>query len=110
MVAFNVMQDLAESASEKLQDLKAKLPQQPGTAISRENQKFIARTDFAYTQMFKARDLNIDDVKDSFDRLTGNVKNFPGRAAADESALRFICNADNHVRYGKNLNGSPLCG
>jgi hypothetical protein len=116
MVAFNAMQELTKRASDNLQRLKDNLPHprtpEMAERIDNDNRRFIARTDFAYTQMFRARDPNIDDVKDSFDRLTSNVKNFPGRAAADESALRFICNADNHVKSGTDLpgNGAPLCG
>jgi hypothetical protein len=114
MVAFGAMQELANSASEKLQQLKTSLPNQRtpemGVKLDNENRQFIARTDFAYTQMFRAWDSYIDDVKGSFDKLLGNVKNYPGRAANNEGALRFICNADNHVRFGSNLGGVPLCG
>ena len=111
-LAFRTMQELATSASGKLQELKENLPQQPSNTINNENRLFIARTDFAYTQMFRARDNDIGKAKDSFDRLTENAKNFPGRAAAGEGALRFICNADNHVRYGTASPGygAPLCG
>ncbi|KAM0690648.1 hypothetical protein Q7P36_009416 [Cladosporium allicinum] len=110
VTAFNAMQQLVTSASGKLQELRNNLPQQPSGIINNENRRYIARTDFAYTQMFRARDNNIDDARQSFDRLTDNVKNLPGRAAADEGALRFICNADNHVKSGSDLGGSPLCG
>lgn len=45
-------------------------------------------------------------IRDGVREALRNVKNFPGRAPADEGALRFICNADNHVR---NEDGSPYC-
>jgi hypothetical protein len=106
-LAFRVMQELARGASEKLQDLMDNLPQERvGSKINAENRLYIAKTDFAYTQMFRAWDSKIDQVKGSFDKVLRNVKNFPGRAPADEGALRFICNADNHVKHE---DGSPFC-
>jgi hypothetical protein len=113
MIAFGVVQDLAGSASDKLQELMDSLPQERAVnKINDENRRFIAKTDFAYTQMFKAWDNKIPQVKGSFDKLLKNMKYFPDRAPVDKGALRFICNADNHVRYGTADpgNGSPLCG
>jgi hypothetical protein len=107
ITAFRVMQELTTSASEKLQALKDKLPNPPGTTINKENRKYISKTDFAYTQMFRARDNNIDDAKGSFDKLTRNAKNFPDRSATGDGALRFICAANNQVVKG---DGSPVCG
>jgi hypothetical protein len=107
ITAFGVMQELTTRGSGKLKDLKDSLPEAPGKNINNENRKIIAKTDFAYTQMFKARDNNIDDAKALFDKLTANVKNFPNRAAPDAGALRFICSADNHVKKG---DGTTLCG
>ena len=113
MIAFGVVQELAGSASDKLQELMDSLPQERAVnKINDENRRFIAKTDFAYTQMFKAWDNKIPQVKGSFDKLLKNMKDFPDRAPVDKGALRFICNADNHVRYGTADpgNGSPLCG
>jgi hypothetical protein len=107
MTTFVVFQELVKSASDRLRDLKSKLPQPITKKINDENRQFIAKTDFAYTQMFRAWDSNIDQVINSFDKVTRNVKNFPSRAATDEAALRFICNANNQVLHA---NGSPLCG
>jgi hypothetical protein len=114
LIAFNVMQELTKRASDNVQQLKDNFPHpripQMGVKIDKDNRKFIAQTDPAYTQMFRAWDSYVDNVKGSFDKVLGNVKNFPGRSSAGDGALRFICNADNHVKSGSDLGGSPLCG
>lgn len=89
LTAFTVVQELTKSASERLQDLKDKLPEATGSSINDKNRKFIAATNFAYTQMFRAWDWRIGEVKESFDKLTNNVKNFPHRDEPNKAALRF---------------------
>lgn len=113
MLTWVAFQDLTISASKRLSDLMARLPDQPvGTKgnPNDENVKFIMAEDPAYTQMFKARDTGLTNVRNAFDAITQNAQVFQGRGgnkSGKPPALRFICNADNHV---KDANGGPLCG
>lgn len=108
--AFGNVQQLAEHASTRLEDLKGKLPKPTTGRANKENRQFIAGADQAYTQMFKAQDQKIEEVKGGFDALTANMKNPTGRGGGNPGALRIICGWDNKVRFGSKYNYAPLCG
>jgi hypothetical protein len=104
VLAWRDMQPLITSSSARLQALTNRLPKQPSTngKDNPANRAFIKSEDPAYTQMFGARDSRLQYVDESYDLITNNVKNFAGRGA-----LRFICNADDHVKNGE---GASFCG
>lgn len=111
VAAFGSVQQLAEHASTRLGDLKGKLPNTPKNRANKANRLEIAKVDPAYTQMFKAFDHKIEEVKGGFDILAANMKKAPSDRGGDNpGALRIICSADNKVRFGSKHQYAPVCG
>ena len=104
--AWENFQELTTRASTQLGTLRASLPNPPANLgkPDAQNQAVIEQIDPAYTQYFKAHDTGLQRVQDSFTRVTDNVRNFAGRGP--NGAVRFICNADNHVKNG---HGTSYC-
>lgn len=106
LAAWINFQELTTRASTQLAALRASLPNAPANqgVPNPENRKFIEQNDPAFTQYFKAHDTGLQDVQDAFARITDNVRNFAGRGP--NGAVRFVCNANNHVKNG---NGGSYC-
>lgn len=80
-----------------------------GTSPNKDNQRYIFENDPAYAQMFLGHDNRIQYVKETFDLVATNAPKAAGaRGGNKPGALRFICNADNHVLNGDE--SDPYCG
>lgn len=111
VAAFENSLQLATWTSNHLQQLQAGLPEPPGAGgrDKQGNKNFIKDKDPAYQQMFLSLDSRIQYVKETFDIFSANaVKDPAGRSDRKPGALRFICNADNHVLKGDE--SGPYCG
>lgn len=107
---FTATMELAESGSQHLADLTAKLPNPPKIdKPTKANRDFIWAQDQAFAQMFNCQDQRLGFVKESFDLVLGNGRSFVGRGGGQQpGGLRFICNANNHVMNG--AKSAPYCG
>lgn len=96
-------------ASDHLDLLSQGLNPQPGSSTNKRNQQAIFDVDPAYAQMFLGLENQIKYVKGSFDLISGEVPK-PGadRGGNKPGALRFICNADDHVMNGDE--SAKYCG
>lgn len=96
-------------ASGHLDQLSKGLNPQPGSSTNKRNQQTIFDIDPAYAQMFLGLDNQIKYVKGSFDLISGEAPK-PGadRGGNKPGALRFICNADDHVMNGDG--SAKYCG
>lgn len=80
-----------------------------GSSPNKDNIKAIFDNDPAYAQMFLGHDNRIDYIKETFDLVTTNAPKPAGERGGNKpGALRFICNADNHVMNGDE--SAPYCG
>ena len=105
--AFTNTMTLAKLASTQLEQLIKALPTVPGSSLNDANRKFIFEKDPAFAQMFLGHDHRLQYVKESFDLVVQNGQKFDGRGGNKPRALRFICNADNHVMNGGR--SKPFC-
>jgi hypothetical protein len=101
---------LSEDAANHLLWLQKSLPNQVGTTTpNKDNQKYIFQVDPAYAQMFAGHDNRIAYVKETFELVTSNAQKTPNeRGGGKPGALRFICNADDHVMKGDGAD--KFCG
>ncbi|KAK3700116.1 hypothetical protein LTR37_016119 [Vermiconidia calcicola] len=104
---FTSAMELASWTSEHLQELLGELSKPPGDELNPVNQKEIFDKDQPFAQMFLGLDTQIGYVKETFDLVAQRGQSFAVRQGPKPAALRFICNADNHVLDGKKA--GPFC-